>query len=302
MLFVRFSLFLYHSTEKPLKLWNSSGNQPFVGISLPQIDGKSVHFRYYLPMSEQIPLPPGHTLVTTEDGSVTLFSEAFQEACHSTAGAKTETILHYIDGCKIPEKVKTHSPLIILEVGFGLGVGFLTTLEKIPADKKWHFISMELDRDLLQWFSDGHPELNLRWNGNLLETTKDNFKLTIIQGDARKALPDFFKHHPLKVHAIYQDAFSPKRNPALWTKEWFTLLKNHSADDVILSTYSASGSVRKSLYETGWGLQKGEKFGAKRSSTRAVLNHATDPEILLQMERSPASSTTDLQVSQLLTK
>lgn len=253
-------------------------------------------------MSEQIPLPPGHSLVTTEDGSVTLFSEAFQEACHSTTGAKTETILHYIEGCKILEKSELNSPLIILEVGFGLGVGFLTTLEKIPADKKWHFISMELDRNLLQWFSDNHPELSLKWNGNLLETTKENFKLTIIQGDAREKLPEFFKNHPQKVHAIYQDAFSPKRNPALWTKEWFTLLKENSHTDVILSTYSASGSIRKSLHETGWGVQKGEKFGPKRTSTRAVLNQATDPDILLQMERSPVSALTDLQISELLTK
>ncbi len=269
---------------------------------LPQIDGKSVHFRYYLPMSEQLPLPAGHLLVTTEDGSLTLYSEAFQEACHSKTGAKTETILHYIEGCKILEKSETHSPLIILEVGFGLGVGFLTTLEKIPADKKWHFISMELDRNLLQWFSDSHPELNLSWNGNLLETTLDNFKLTIIHGDAREKLPIYFKTHPKKVHAIYQDAFSPKKNPALWTKEWFTLLKNNSHQDVTLSTYSASDSIRKSLHETGWGVHKGEKFGAKRTSTRAVLNQATDPDILYLLERSPASALTDLQISELLTK
>lgn len=269
---------------------------------MPQIDGKTVQFRYYLTMKEQFPLPPGHSLVTTEDGSVTLFSEAFQEACHSTSGAKTETILHYIEGCKILAKAEIHDPLIILEVGFGLGIGFLTTLEKMPAGKNWHFISMELDRDLLQWFSDQHPELNLKWKGNLLETTRDNFKLTIIQGDARITIPEYLKNHPIKVHAIYQDAFSPKRNPALWTKEWFTLLKTYSHPDVTLSTYSASGSIRKSLHETGWGVQKGEKFGPKRTSTRAVLNCATDPEILEQMARSPVSALTDLQVKELLTK
>ncbi len=269
---------------------------------MPQIDGKTVHFRYYLQMKEQFPLPYGHSLVMTLDGSVTLFSEAFQEACHSITGAKTETILHYIEGCKILAKSEMHDPLIILEVGFGLGVGFLTTLEKIPSDKKFHFISMEIDKNLLQWFSDQHPELNLKWNGNILETAKDNFKLTIIQGDARVALPEYFEASPAKVHAIYQDAFSPKRNSALWTKEWFTLLKTHSDPDVILSTYSASDSIRKSLVETGWGVQKGEKFGTKRTSTRAVLNQTTDPEILLLLNRSPVSALTDLHLKELLTK
>lgn len=253
-------------------------------------------------MKPNTPLPPGHNLVVTEDGSFTLFSEAFGEACHSTTGAKTETILHYLEGCKILDKTEHHSPLTILEVGFGLGVGFLTTLEKIPAGKKWHFISMELDKNLLDWFKDNHPELNLQWNENLLSASGEDFKLTIIQGDARIKVPEYLATHPTIFHAIYQDAFSPKRNPVLWTKEWFTLLKAHSHPDVILSTYSASASIRKSLHETGWGVQKGEKFGPKRTSTRAVLNRPTDPEILAHLERSPVSALTDLQNSELLTK
>lgn len=238
-------------------------------------------------------LPPGHSLVDTLDGTQTLFSEAFGEACHSTAGAKNETILHYIEGCKILEKINQYSPLVILEVGFGLGIGLFTTLEMLPKDKKFHFISLEIDKNLLQWFKNEHPELKLTWNENLLETTHDHFKLTIIQGDARIELPKYLNKNPIKWHAIYQDAFSPKRNPALWTKEWFTLLKGHSHEEVILSTYSASNSIRKSLHETGWGVLKGEKFGHKRTSTRAVLNQTTDPEILALLERSPVEALCD---------
>jgi len=248
------------------------------------------------PMDGDLKLPKGHALVATGDGTFTLFSEAYQEACHSTTGAKTETILHYVEGCKILEKIEKVQPLIILEVGFGLGIGFETTLEKIPSDKKFHFISLEIDRNLLEWYRETHPQFNLEWNGNLLHTKNDQYELTIIQGDARTALPEYLKSHAIQWHAIYQDAFSPKRNPVLWTKEWFTLLKAHSHEDVILSTYSASSSIRKSLHETGWGVLKGEKFGPKRTSTRATLKDATDPEILLHMERSPASALTDFNI------
>lgn len=237
--------------------------------------------------------PKGHSLVLTEDGSHTFFSEAFQEACHSTAGAKEETLLHYIHGCEIPMKAGEFSPLTIFEVGFGLGIGFLTTLEFLTSGKNCHFISMELDRELLEWFKSTHPEFNLRWEGNLLLGEIENFKLTVIQGDGRIEVPRFFEHSPQTIHAIYQDAFSPKKNPALWTKEWFELLKKHSHPDVILSTYSASNSIRKSLHETGWGVQKGEKFGPKRTSTRAVLNKPTDPEILEVMGHSPVHAITD---------
>lgn len=237
--------------------------------------------------------PKGHSLVLTEDGSHTFYSEAFQEACHSTAGAREETLLHYIGGCQIADKAKVFSPLRILEVGFGLGIGFLTTLDFLTENQDCHFISMELDKELLEWFRINHPELNLQWNENLLEGQIGNFKLTIIHGDARKEVPRYLESFPQIFHAIYQDAFSPKKNPALWTKEWFLLLKKFSHPEVILSTYSASNSIRKSLHEAGWGVQKGEKFGPKRTSTRAVLNKETDPEVLETMNRSPVLAITD---------
>ncbi len=248
-------------------------------------------------MNLNIKLPPDHSLVETADGSFTLYSELFQEACHSTGGAKSETETHYINGCEVIEKSHKFEELTILEVGFGLGMGFLTTLERLGPHKRVHFISLELDRNLLEWFRQMHTELKLFWDNNLLLSNHSPFKLSVIQGDARVELPEYLKNHPVKFHAIYQDAFSPKKNPHLWTKEWFELLKSSSHEEVILSTYSASTSIRKSLHETGWGVQKGEKFGPKKTSTRAVLNRATDPEILEHLNRSPVNALMDLQIA-----
>lgn len=229
--------------------------------------------------------PPGHTWVETEDGSQTLFSEKFGEACHSTTGAKSETVLHYIHGCEILEKARLPK-LSILEVGFGLGVGLITTWEMtkdLPAEI--HFLSLEIDPALVHWFLEEHKDHPL---------FKDSkFKFHILVGDARVTLPQYAKENRPAWNAIYQDAFSPKRNPVLWTKEWFTLLKDYSADDVVLSTYSASSSIRKSLVETGWKLSAGEKFGPKRTSTRARLFGETDAEILDALSRSPVKALTD---------
>lgn len=260
-------------------------------------------------MSNEI-LPPGHTLVETQDGSFTLFSEAFQEACHSTTGARAETLLHYVNGCQIKQKLQEHSPLNILEVGFGLGIGFLTTLEEIGTERPWHFISMEIDKNLLEWFRQkfsDHPFLkHLAWKKigelELLEAEAQGCKLTILCGDGRVTLPQYVKQTSVRWHAVYQDAFSPKRNPILWTKEWFEFLKEHADLNVVLSTYSASTAIRKSLTASGWQIKKGEKFGPKRTSTRATLTGETDPEILLQMERSPAIVLSDSNIKDFLTK
>lgn len=242
--------------------------------------------------------PPNHQWVPTEDGSQTLFSEAFQEACHSTSGAREETLLHYIKGCQVEAKIQKQESLSILEVGFGLGIGFLTTYEILSSQNKpWNFLSLEIDRDLLEWFRQEnleHPLLkHLQWQDNLLIAKNEQIELTIICGDARIELPKYLSTHPALWDCIYQDAFSPKKNPALWSVEWFELLKKFSRNDVMLSTYSASTSIRKSLQAAGWHLFKGEKFGPKKTSTRAGLNGPSDPDILLHLERSPAGALRD---------
>lgn len=260
-----------------------------------------LEFAMMWPMNKNLP-PQGHRHVETEDGSVTLFSEAFGEACHSTSGAKTETITHYIQGCELPKRLDLFSPFHILEVGFGLGLGLLTTMEFLGPQHQVRFISLELDRHLLEWFVKSHPEFSFSWEGHLLKGQHNNVEVVILQGDARETLPAFLTGTQMKFHAIYQDAFSPRRNPVLWTREWFSLLKIASDPEVILSTYSASSSIRKSLLEAGWGLQKGAAFGPKKASTRAKLNSPSDPEILESLNRSPVPALSDLNLGAFLSK
>ncbi len=269
-----------------------------LAISMPTIQGKS----FMKTLS-----PPNHQWLETADGSFTLFSEAFQEGCHSSSGAREETLLHYVQGCQVEKKILTDTPLSILEVGFGLGIGFLTTFDVLnKMDKPWSFLSLEIDQELLEWFrleNLHHPFLkDLKWISNRLECHNEKIHLTILCGDARKTLPDFVLEKKCTWNAVYQDAFSPKKNPILWTQEWFAFLKSHAENDVCLSTYSASSSIRKSLLESGWVLHKGEKFGPKRTSTRATLTGVSDPDILLHLERSPTPALRDDNFPSLLSK
>lgn len=236
--------------------------------------------------------------VETEDGSLTLHSALYGEACHSTTGAKTETLLHYLEGCQVKERLAQYPQFQILEVGFGLGIGLLTTLETIKNKHPWHFVSMEIDPDLVKWFLSEYKDIEIigaaEWiSPQRVYSKVDQIELTIIIGDARVEVPKFLSEHPFSFHAIFQDAFSPKRNPHLWTVEWFSLLKKYSHHDCILSTYSASSSIRKSLIESGWIVRKGHKFGPKRSSTRATLTGESDPEILTHLSRSPVEAIRD---------
>ena len=245
--------------------------------------------------------------VTTEDGSQTLHSDLYGEACHSTSGAKTETLLHYLEGCEVTARIELFSAFEILEVGFGLGLGFLTTLEVLGTDRSWHFVSMEIDPDLVKWFLDEYKSLpiiaNAKWiTPKLVEGQYQNVKLSIIVGDARVEVEPYLTQKSFRFHAIFQDAFSPKRNPHLWTVEWFELLRQHSHEECILSTYSASSSIRKSLVESGWKITKGHKFGPKRSSTRARLTGTNDEDIIIHLERSPVGAIYDKNIDEFIKK
>lgn len=230
-------------------------------------------------------LPPkGHQIRETDDGTWTLFSERFSEACHSTAGAREETRKHYLEGCHIQALLRDQNPTHVLEVGFGTGLGFRETLQLARSQKNsfLRFTSLELDEELVKWAAPQAIKKQFD-HVTLYQQLGEEFELTILIGDARLSLPQYAPHLP-PVHAIYQDAFSPRRNPTLWTKEWFALLGSLSAPGAYLSTYSASISIRKALIAAGWGVSLGESFAQKRSSTRARWQLASDAALIEQLE------------------
>jgi chorismate dehydratase len=235
-----------------------------------------------------------YDIIITDDGSPTLFSKIYDENCHSLSGATEETNLHYIDGCKIVSASKEHFPLNIFEVGFGTGLGFKLTCIALSDNKEFNFVSTEIDKDLVEYYFTSN-KLNYEYNDSLsfYIHKSNNHTLYVFIGNARdsiKNLPSIFSE---KFHAIYQDAFSPKRNSILWTTQWFEQLKNIAHEKCIMSTYSSSSSVRKSMVAAGWKLYSGEQFGKKRTSTRAVLIGETEPDILRRLDASPVTTITD---------
>lgn len=260
----------------------------------------------------------GYQFVATDDESVTLFSEAFNEACHSTHGARKETREIYLEGCELTKLAQEcpNTPLRILEIGFGAGIGVIETL-KYAREKDLgplHMITTEIDPKLVDYLLStsefagfSSPEKTLhskRENLAQVETSLGDFKLTILIGDARYTLSQYSVIERLApVHAIYQDAFSPKRNPALWSTEWFKLLGEFWATpQTRLSTYSASNSIRKALRDSGWGVQVAKGFGPKRQSTRARWASEIDQALLSTLERSGAQALCDEDLRQRLTE
>ncbi len=241
-----------------------------------------------------------YRIVKTRDGSTSLYSEAFDEACHSIDGAREETLHNYIKGCQIIEKAvdcwREKRPLQILEIGLGPGFGVVVTFQVLQnwfrkqslldKNKKFqvHFITTEIDKSLIDYNRNFWKE---QWPTKENTLLNFDFNLTVLLGDARQTLPHFCHCHPnISIEAIYQDPFSPRKNPALWTVEWFTDLKNISSKQVTLTTYSAHPGIRKAMLYADWKIERMPGFADKRSATRGFLNHPSDLSLVDQLKQS----------------
>jgi tRNA U34 5-methylaminomethyl-2-thiouridine-forming methyltransferase MnmC len=243
-----------------------------------------------------------YKILKTEDQSETIWSEYFDEACHNLSGAYEETLYNYIQGCAIPELLAQGSEVAVLDVGFGVGVGLKALIDQIQLSQNptlsLSYYSIELDEALMLWSLKATlPDLVLeRFEKEKLVyyagVWRDNSKTLEVQiyiGDGRLTLPLASALNLVKpLDAIFQDAFSPRKNPALWSVEWFSFLASISSQLVRLSTYSSAVSIRKSLLAANWIIEDAPGFAHKKSMTKAKLIGETRPELLLRMTRSPS--------------
>jgi tRNA U34 5-methylaminomethyl-2-thiouridine-forming methyltransferase MnmC len=236
-------------------------------------------------------------LVLTNDGTNTLHSKQFDECYHSTHdGALNETLNKHI----IPafSLLKPKENIVILDICYGLGYNTLATLYYCKLHKisqKIEIISPEFDEELVKSLVDFEYPNEF---GSLKEIIKElsekfvyedeQFKITILVGDARAELPKV----TTKFDIIYQDAFSPKKNPTLWTFEYFELLHKLSSDDVIITTYSSATSVRMGMWEAGFGLYNPPKSSVRSGTIASKSNldlEMIDMELKLQRNRDAKS-------------
>ena len=198
-------------------------------------------------------------IIETADGSSTIYVEQFDQTYHSIHGAVQESKHIYIDAgfgyCK-KQTIK------ILEIGFGTGLNaLLTCLKSKESNKISLYTAIELyplkpeiynNLNFLESteFSIDifHKIHNSKWN--IEEKITDNFFITKISNDLLKLeLTD-------KFDIIYFDAFSPEKQPELWTKSVFENLFFCLENGGILVTYCVKGIVKEALRAAGFTVKR----------------------------------------------
>ena len=232
----------------------------------------------------------GHP-VMTEDGSLSLHQPFYGEEYHSRLGALHESKELYLVASGFLARLgSSDEALAVLDVGLGLGYNALATIEawrKAPAPPDLTLISLEQNSGLVAslaakggtwmtgwteaWLEDAASLAEVgknQWVAQLTHTDGSQLEWRVFVGDAAsEPLPEV---PPLDF--IWQDPFSPKKNPELWTIEWFQRLAAVSSPQVMLATYSVARQVRDNLCVAGWTWQKLPALGSKRHWLRSSLD------------------------------
>lgn len=213
-------------------------------------------------------------LITTGDGTSTLFLGEYDQAMHSDSGAYEESLLKHIYPSGILESEE--ECINVLDVGFGLGYNVLALIHEFKLKGKksdLNIISLEKESSLLEFmerikFNDQRDEIYdfIKRAYAEGEGLLDNITLKILFGDGRGFIRDMKN---VKFHAVFQDPFSPSKNPEMWSVEYFTCIKNLMAERAVLTTYSSADQIRMAMIEAGFVTGAGPSVGRKREGTIA---------------------------------
>ena len=206
-----------------------------------------------------------HTMVQSEDGSFTAYSSQYDEHYHSTSdGALNESLNKHVIPAFSTQQQK--SSIVILDICFGLGFNTLATLHYLKTegiDISVEIYSPELDAELIRSLPEfsypGIFEPYLPVIKQLVEEGRyeeEKLSIELYIGDAR----EYLRKSTQQFDIVYQDAFSPRVNPILWTREYFGDIARLMKDDGVLTTYSTALKTRLALYENGFNIYliKGE--------------------------------------------
>lgn len=214
-------------------------------------------------------------LITTEDGSHSIFVKDLNEVYHSRHGAVNESRHVFIEA-----GLKQRSEFVrILEVGFGTGLNaFLTLQQCLETGLKVDYVSLEpfpIEKEI--WQQLNYPEIINMPHGNkmfrkLHECEWERFVEIHPQFRIKKHLSGIFEVELEDNYfdLVYFDAFAPEIAPDLWTLPVFQKIFNAMKRQGVFVTYSAKGDVRRALQNVGLTVERIPGPKGKREMLRAV--------------------------------
>jgi len=240
-----------------------------------------------------------YQLVQLANGEKTLFSSAYGEKMHPGLGPVAEAELLYVRQLQLCDRLKNGAgEFVIWDIGLGGAANAIAALRAtreisgslrlVSFDNTAEPLEFALknaaalnyptsyEKPIAQLLSEKHVAFQ---NGNCAV----NWEFHL--GDFPALLPNLkLKTQNSKLppppHAIFYDAFSPAKNPAMWTLPVFENLFRalDQARPCALTTYSRSTVLRTTLLLAGFFVGVGHATGMKEETTIA----ANTPDLIAE--------------------
>lgn len=197
--------------------------------------------------------------VPSADGSSTAWSSDYGEHYHSTRdGALSESLAKHVLPALEHTDALQRDQLNVLDICYGLGYNSLCLVHELRR-RQWpgrlRILSPEMDIGLLASLPERPLPPALAQLQDIQRQIARNhawedrsMRIDVIPDNALHVLQDCSRRFDI----VFQDAFSPARNPELWTLEYFGLLRPLLAEQGILTTYSSATPVRLAMHAQGW--------------------------------------------------
>jgi len=228
-------------------------------------------------------------LITTADGSKTIYNSEVGENYHSRHGALQESQHVFLNsGLRyfLENKLKVSPPagggdlegaVSVLEVGFGTGLNFLlsagyctekqvrlnyTGIEAYPLTPEMigkTGYEQYVSADLWDNFMKQYP-------GSLKEIVNINSFCQVQTAHCK--LEDFNNHQQYDV--IYFDAFASARQPEMWDEQAITHTIQFLKPGGVFVTYAITGNLKRMLKSLGLKVEKAPGAPGKREMLRAT--------------------------------
>jgi tRNA 5-methylaminomethyl-2-thiouridine biosynthesis bifunctional protein len=202
-------------------------------------------------------------------------SQRFDDVYRSRNGGLLQAQTVFLGGCQVRQRWHTAPQFCILEIGFGLGLNFLTTWNTWKVDPlrcaRLHYVAIEAypvsAAELLRSAQALDPpnealvalatEFSQVWSG--LRPGLQHFQfeagavfLTLAIG---QVLP-MLRQLTCVADAVYLDGFSPAKNPEMWSQPTLEAVAAHCRPGSLLASYSVAASVRKVLTGAGFVVRR----------------------------------------------
>jgi tRNA U34 5-methylaminomethyl-2-thiouridine-forming methyltransferase MnmC len=249
----------------------------------------------------------GYKLVKLASGVHSVHSLAHQETFHPVIGPVAEAEALYVRQLGLAKRLQGHTgEFVIWDVGLGAGANALTVLREtreiaasiqlVSFDNTLEPLKFALEhRDSLGYL--GGYEAQLESLGREKQVAFINAKQSVAWEFHLGDFPTFVARPQAdtlpKPHAIMFDAFSPAKNPEMWTQPLFANIFRllNPKRPCALPTYSRSTMLRVTLLLAGFFVGVGHATGEKEETTIAantldLINEPLDAKWLQRAHRS----------------